>query len=277
MTNENYDKNAYAELLRKAMGSGRSQRDFAKDAGISIPHMNKMLNGRFDAAPNKSTLRKIAKVAQGGVTFTELLKVCGYEVSPEDEKLYNIYQLYQRKIADPDKPAISIEELKELPAGTNAELIDSELYYVKPSSVTHQRIMRTLVSELTAYCAKNAIRYEVFQKPFGCNLSDEKQEVFLIPDVCVVSEPDLIRDDGISGAPDLVIELIDDQNESLEFGNKLFKYHSAGVRECIFVDTARKTVIDFDFPGNTSDFYSLSASIPVKIFDGELKLNFLDY
>ena len=52
----------FRELLRKAMGS-MNQKDFAEKAGISIVHLNRLLNNPVISRPSKETLRKISNAS----------------------------------------------------------------------------------------------------------------------------------------------------------------------------------------------------------------------
>ena len=51
---------------------------------------------------------------------------------------------------------------------------------------------------------------------------------------------------GCNGAPDWVIEITSPSNPQMDYGVKLFKYRSAGVREYWIVDPRKKTVMVYD-------------------------------
>lgn len=74
------EKKEYAEfraLLRRAMG-GMTQKAFADESGISVEHLNRMLNNDLISRPSKTTLRKILAVATD-INPYDLYDACDYE------------------------------------------------------------------------------------------------------------------------------------------------------------------------------------------------------
>lgn len=71
----------FVDLLRLAIGNGRTQNDFAKQAGISPEHLNRLLRNTINSKPSASTLRKISEASNGRVTLNRLEKACGMEPS----------------------------------------------------------------------------------------------------------------------------------------------------------------------------------------------------
>lgn len=76
-----FDIKIYRELLRKAIGD-RSQREFARVAGLSCYNLNRMLNKDDNGVPTVRSLEKIAEASQGRVTLGQLKAACGY--SPDE-------------------------------------------------------------------------------------------------------------------------------------------------------------------------------------------------
>ena len=266
--NDKYDKDEYAKLLKKAKGDGRNQKDFAVEAGISVPHMCKMLNGVFDVPPTLTTLQKIATVSVGGVTYAQLMKVCGYEVSQEEKHFFpSIYA----KTASEKKTVEPLREFQELPEGTHAELFDYKLHYLKTPSVSQVRLCRDIYKEITEYVSRSKKNYEVFESPFKVYLNEDDAKC-LIPSICVVSESSAVQNDGVAGAPDLVVDVIGHGNEEETYGSKLFKYRENGVREYVIADPLRKVVFDYDFAQKTTRVYKMPCEVPLQVFNGVCKL-----
>ncbi len=63
-----------------------------------------------------------------------------------------------------------------------------------------------------------------------------------VPDVMIVCNPKIIKEDGIHGAPDLVVEVLSFGTASRDRGKKKDAYEKAGVKEYWIVDTIRKSV-----------------------------------
>ncbi len=78
-TERNTDTARFIDLLTKAQGD-RTRTQFAKDCGISLPHLSKFFNNRIEKPPIPSTLKKLADHAANGVTYEELLDAVGYNV-----------------------------------------------------------------------------------------------------------------------------------------------------------------------------------------------------
>lgn len=74
-----FNKNEFADLLKIGKGRGRTQSQFAKDANISIAHMNKLLNAKFDKPPSPSTIKKIADCSINNVSYNDLMIAAGYD------------------------------------------------------------------------------------------------------------------------------------------------------------------------------------------------------
>lgn len=74
-------------VLRKAI-SGRKQAVFAKEAGISPEHLNRMLNANEINRPSKQTLIKIASNAYNGVTYDDLERALNKEDPDYHEETY---------------------------------------------------------------------------------------------------------------------------------------------------------------------------------------------
>ena len=81
----------FRELLKRAIGSERTQAQFAAQSGITPAHLNRLLNSETISQPSKATLMKIAGCANTPLPLKVLLSACGYEaeqaISEELEKL----------------------------------------------------------------------------------------------------------------------------------------------------------------------------------------------
>jgi Uma2 family endonuclease len=64
----------------------------------------------------------------------------------------------------------------------------------------------------------------------------------LVPDIVVVCNPDIIKNDGLYGAPDLVAEVLSKTTSENDKGIKKEIYEAIGVKEYWIVDTNNKSV-----------------------------------
>ncbi len=76
-----------------------------------------------------------------------------------------------------------------------------------------------------------------------------------------------------SGAPDWIIEIISPSTSRIDYGVKLFKYRTAGVREYWIVNPVKKTVTVYDFENEEkTNQYDFDETIASCIYD-DLKIN----
>ena len=76
----------FIDLLKKAIGEDRTQKQFAAEAGISAEHLNRMIKQTASHKPAVATLEKIADHSEGRVTVAALKRSLGIELTPADEK-----------------------------------------------------------------------------------------------------------------------------------------------------------------------------------------------
>ena len=120
------------------------------------------------------------------------------------------------------------------------ELIDGELYMAPAPSWRHQRNKGKLYSALERFVYANGLG-EVVDAPLDVYLSDE--DVFQ-PDVVFISNKriDIIRPDGVHGAPDLVIEVLSPGTARHDLIIKRERYEEFEVREYWLANPIAKTI-----------------------------------
>ncbi len=97
---------------------------------------------------------------------------------------------------------------------------------------------------------------------------NEDDQNYVEPDISVICDKDMIDDKGCNGAPDWIIEITSPSDPQKDYGVKLFKYRTAGVREYWIVNPQKKTVTVFDFEqAKLSNQYSWDDDIPVCIYE----------
>ena len=119
------------------------------------------------------------------------------------------------------------------------ELVDGKIVMMLPRpKISHARVYGRIYCNFANYFKGK--KCEVF----GGNMDvflDEKNR--FVPDVMIVCNPKIIKEDGIHGAPDLVVEVLSFGTASRrDRGKKKDAYEKAGVKEYWIVDTIRKSV-----------------------------------
>ena len=167
----------------------------------------------------------------------------------------------------PQEQDYTIEYIYSLPEVERAELINGQIYSMSPPSMIHQKIVTRLSAVIGSYIHKKHGSCESFVAPFAVFLNADDKN-YVEPDISVICDKLKLDDKGCNGAPDWIIEVVSPSSERIDYGIKLFKYRSAGVREYWIVNPQKSTVTVFDFEKDQySGQYIFTDDIPVCIYD----------
>lgn len=161
----------------------------------------------------------------------------------------------------------TIEDIYALPDGQRAELIDGRIYNMAPPNRIHQKISWKLHQTIANYIASQKGSCEVYAAPFSVFLNKDDKN-YVEPDISVICDQNKLDDTGCIGAPDWIIEITSPSNPENDYGIKLFKYRTAGVREYWIVNPQKRAVIVYDFEQEKrTNHYSFEDTISVCIFE----------
>ena len=164
--------------------------------------------------------------------------------------------------------AYTTDYIYNLPDGRRAELIDGKIYDMAPPSRIHQELLSELHYEIRGYIEKTNGSCKVYPAPFAVFLNKDDHN-YVEPDISVICDKRKLDERGCNGAPDWVIEIVSQSTQRMDYGIKLFKYRSSGVREYWIVNPMKQTVQVYSFEGEgDSAQYSFSDEIPVYIYKG---------
>lgn len=164
------------------------------------------------------------------------------------------------------KKIYTIDDIYDMPDGQRAELIDGKIYDMAPPNLNHQKLVYQLGRSIGNYIASHNGACEVLPAPFAVFLNNDDLN-YVEPDISVICDRDKLDDRGCNGAPDWIIEVVSPSTGRMDYGIKLFKYRSAGVREYWIVNPATRTVNIFDFEyDRESTQYSFDDTISGCIF-----------
>lgn len=167
----------------------------------------------------------------------------------------------------PQERTYTIKDIYALPDGQRAELIDGQMYMMAPPNTRHQRIVGNLYAAIHNHIKAKGGFCEVFPAPFAVFLNEDDRN-YVEPDISVVCDKDKLTDEGCNGSPDWIIEVTSPGTSRTDYGIKLFKYRSAGVREYWIVNPQKMTVMVYDLEQDKqSDQYGFEDDIPVCIYD----------
>lgn len=169
----------------------------------------------------------------------------------------------------------TIDDIYALPDGQRAELINGRMYMMAPPNTRHQRLVSELTITIGNYIRSKGGNCKVFPAPFAVFLTEDDRN-YVEPDISVVCDNGKLNEQGCNGAPDWVIEVTSPSNPQHDYGVKLFKYRTAGVREYWIVNPQKNTVTVFDFENETkSNQYNFEDNISVCIYK-DLCINLAD-
>jgi Uma2 family endonuclease len=124
--------------------------------------------------------------------------------------------------------------------GNRYEVIDGELYVTPPPNREHQHASGQLQGTIWSYLQAHPIGV-LYAAPFGVMLAGLSG---VQPDLVYVSNErqEILTDQGASGAPDLVVEILSPRTRSRDRGIKLRQYEAAGVPNYWIADPRSRTI-----------------------------------
>ncbi len=135
-------------------------------------------------------------------------------------------------------PRTGMEAFKLMPEGTYCQLINDVLIMSPAPTTPHARIQGKIYSILNNCVGQNQTG-EVFFAPVDVYLN---QKNAFQPDIFYIENEskDIIKESGVYGAPDLVIEILSKGNRKTDLIKKKNVYEAAGVKEYWVVDPQTK-------------------------------------
>jgi Uma2 family endonuclease len=130
--------------------------------------------------------------------------------------------------------AYSIEDYKRLPEGSPYQLIKGELIMTPAPKPIHQIILSNIFERLRAWTKTNDLGLVL---PAPVDVFADKENA-LQPDIIFVSKKqmNLLKDDGLYGVPDLVVEILSPSSGYYDLRDKFYVYEEKGVKEYWIVD-----------------------------------------
>lgn len=167
-------------------------------------------------------------------------------------------------------PATAIDIYRSLPEGTRCEVLYNQIIMTPAPNIKHQSISVKLSSLIFAFLEKNK-NGTVLEAPTNVYLEDQQSAVQ--PDVMVIMDENkqIIRDDALYGAPDIIFEILSG-NRIHDTLKKKTLYEDAGVKEYFIIDPADKTVVMFAYNSNRK--YELVYELKGKITSEILGISF---
>lgn len=166
------------------------------------------------------------------------------------------------------------DDYYNLPESVRAELIEGEFYYMAAPSRIHQRISSELYTAINQHIKSRHGLCQAYYAPLAVKLFDDRKTI-VEPDISVICDRKKLTDQGCTGAPDWIIEIISPSNPGHDYVRKLNLYMDAGVREYWIVNPANQTILVYFFEEGAFDVcaYTFQDKIKVNILE-DLEIDF---
>ncbi|MCS7195992.1 MAG: Uma2 family endonuclease [Aquificaceae bacterium] len=146
------------------------------------------------------------------------------------------------------------EDYLKLEEDKRYEIIEGELYFMPGASRKHQRVALRLTLAFTNHIERIGLG-EVYIPPFDVVLSEEN---VVQPDLVVVLKDSLslVKEKGIFGVPDVVVEIVSPSSLKKDTEDKRKLYASYGVKEFWLVFPEEKVIEVFRLEGSEYKVHS---------------------
>jgi Uma2 family endonuclease len=140
---------------------------------------------------------------------------------------------------------LTVEDYRATPEGTRYQLVEGDLCLMSPAPNRYHQIIVLNIAEMLKTFLRSHPIGEVYVSPIDVYLDDHN---VVQPDVAFVSNANagILTDDGMHGAPDLVVEVLSPSSASLE-KTKLRVYARHGVKEHWLVDPTLRQIHLYEF------------------------------
>lgn len=160
------------------------------------------------------------------------------------------------------------EDYYELPEQIRAELIEGQFYDMAAPGRIHQKILMELSGIIRDYIKTKKGSCEIYPAPFAVKLF-QGEDTIVEPDISVICDTEKLTDQGCTGAPDWIVEIVSPSTASHDYIRKLNLYANAGVREYWIVNPKNGTVLVYFFEEKAFDVmqYTFSDRVKANIYD----------
>lgn len=125
------------------------------------------------------------------------------------------------------------------------ELIKGRILKMSPApSRNHQTISQNINKYFLNFFNEQAC--SVYVAPFDVRLpikSAKKDNTVVQPDLCIICDENKLDDKGCNGAPDLIVEILSQNNSKHDIDTKFNLYQESGVLEYWIVESIDKIVL----------------------------------
>ena len=134
-----------------------------------------------------------------------------------------------------------------------------------PPSRLHQEITGTLYRKIADYIDSKKGSCKIYIAPFAVFLN-ENDKNYVEPDISIICDKNKLTDNGCTGAPDWIMEIVSPGSRRMDYSIKLFKYRSAGVREYWIVDPIKNRITVWNFETDDNNEFTFSDQVKAGLY-----------
>ena len=175
-------------------------------------------------------------------------------------------------LAYKDNKKYTYEYLEKIDDNNRYEIYDGRLILMSAPSTKHQAVLGDLMVQF--YDFFKGKKCMPFVAPLDVRLDGKgkKSANVVQPDLLVVCDRDKVKENGIEGAPDFVIEILSKSNRYHDLIYKMNLYQRFGVREYWIIDIENGMILVCELNGgnlfNFPKSYKIKEKIKSSIFKG---------
>ena len=117
------------------------------------------------------------------------------------------------------------------------EMLDGKIYFMACVTPTHNLITGNILNIFSNYLRGKKCRVFVYGLDVKFNEKDKT-----VPDVMIVCNRDIIKENWIEGAPDLIVEVLSPSTAEHDIGYKKDLYEKHGVKEYWIVSQTDRSI-----------------------------------
>lgn len=135
----------------------------------------------------------------------------------------------------------TVADIDAIPEETRIEIIDGRVYYMGSPKVIHQKILGQMYIKISNHVEQKGGSCQALMAPLDVYLNcDDKTRIQ--PGIFVVCDKSKLHEDACYGTPGLIIEIISKSTRQRDYGIKMLKYRTAGVKEYWIIDPKQHNV-----------------------------------
>ena len=245
------------EMRERKRALGYSNEILAEKSGVPLATVQKVLSG-ITKSPRRKTVEALERaLTKNRLPEQRLSEELPYAVDRDGcitqridywDPALQARMVREAAVEYGVKRKYTMEDIRALPEGVRAELIDGKMIFMASPNRTHQRINGGMHLAVANYIRDTGRDCEIYIPPYGVFLHADESEYFE-PDLTIFCDHEKSRFDGCFGAPDWIVEVVSPSSKSNDYGKKLFKYREAGVKLYWIIDPMREMTLIYDFSG----------------------------